>query len=112
MTDNKTTTGATDTANQPDDERELADVRAINQQLANELADFIERGIYPMDIWQIVVDTLELLAKRTDTGFNCPEIVRAGVPVMLERSHAADALAALVEAVKRHKTTVERLQNN
>lgn len=106
--ENNPTTGANQTA----DERELADVRAINQQLADELADFIERGTFPMDVWQIVVDTLECLAKRTDTGFNCPEIVRAGVPVMLERSHAADALTALVEAVKRHKAIVEKAQTD
>jgi len=35
-----------------------------NLQLTAELAEFIAEGIYPTDIWQFVIDTLETMADR------------------------------------------------
>ena len=79
------------------------------QTIADELAAFIGRGCYPMDVWQLVVDTLEDLSKKTDTGFNCPELVRAAVPVMLMRSNATDGLDAVLAAIRRHDEHLAKL---
>jgi hypothetical protein len=83
---------------------EAGSEKECNLELADELAEFIGKGIYPMDVWQFVVDTLETMAKRNGLGFNDYDYVKTVAPLLLERNeNNREAVVCMLEAVKRKR---------
>ena len=95
----------------PEKQNEAEVSKEWDLAIADELAEFIGDGIYPMDVWQFVVDTLETMAKRNGLGFNDYDYVKAVTPILLERCEDnREGIICMLEAVKRAKTFRAKLQ--
>lgn len=83
---------------------EIEASREWNLKVTDELAKFISDGIYPMDIWEFVINTLDSMAERNQVGFNDYDYVKAVVPILLERCEDnREGIICMLEAVKRQR---------
>ncbi len=84
--------------------RELAGQPERNLELANELADELENDFYPRDIWNFVVNTLEIMLERNSIGFNDSDYIRAVVPILLDRCpDDEEGIRCLIKAFKKER---------
>ena len=94
-----------------DDEKSLPTIREWNIELANKLADFMENPGIAMDVWDFVGSSLEQLAAKCDVGFYTPEVIRAGLPLVLEHTESRDMVMCLLEAIEKRRRQDARIMS-